>query len=129
MERNLAVGPILVAMALFAGCAAPLVGFERVFVVTVFLESDTSTDREYTISVFEDGALVESREATSLADLPFRSMVMSPSVEGQRTTVGVEAASQVLVHGPVDPRSCPTGEIVVTIFASDAGATMKVACN
>ncbi len=114
---------LIACLPLLAGCLEPA------YVVTVFLEADTEEDHTYTISVLQGGDVVESRTSSPPANFPFHNVVMSPSVAGSEATVQIEENGVVLGSTKVRPQDCSSGEVAVTIHATDAGATLTAQCN
>jgi len=124
-----------------AGCAAPdeqvsggssatgTLAWERAYVVVVFLETNTTADHTYHVSVWQNGTVVDSREARSMAGFPFRTFVMGPSVQAYEAVVRIRENSTELGSKTVRPQDCPSGEVAATIVATDSGATIKAACN
>jgi hypothetical protein len=122
---------------LLAGCttspgSAPVVNgttVEKAYVVTVFLDTNTKQEHAYTISVVQAGNVVESRTSNPPADFPFHSAVMSPSVEGADAVVRIQENGAELGSKTVQPQNCPSGEVAVTITATDAAASITAKCS
>jgi len=130
----------IVCLFVLAGCvtdpadprptsSAVASGWERAYIVTVFLETDTSSDHEYVVSVVQNGTVVESREAQAMADFPFRTIVMSPRVDAFDALVRIDESGGQLASKNVQPQLCSSGEVAATITAKDSGATITAACN